>query len=171
MNLRCLCLASLLLSPLSSRADDDHEGKEGRRPIKVTAASKQYAEECGSCHLAYPPSMLPARSWVALLGGLENHFSQNSELDLATRKQLEVFLTANAGRDVAGPTPLRITTSSWWRREHHEVSPAVYKRSTVLTAANCLACHSGAASGDFDEHSVRIPAEALPPKNKGLQPK
>jgi hypothetical protein len=107
--------------------------------------------------------MLPSRSWVALLGGLKDHFSENAELDPATRKQLQAFLTTNAGRDVSGPTPLRITTTGWWRKEHDEVAQGTYQRTTVLTAANCGACHPGAAAYDFGEHSVRIPAEVAAP--------
>lgn len=170
MNVRPLLLLALpllLLAPSPSRADDDDEGN-GRRltaAMKASPGNTLYVSECGSCHLAFPPSMLPARSWTALLGGLANHFKQNAEVDPATRKALGAFLTANAGREVAGPTPLRITTLPSWRREHDEVSAAVFARKAILTPANCPACHPGASDGAFGEHQVRIPTDAAAPRN------
>jgi Dihaem cytochrome c len=29
-----------------------------------------YAQECGSCHMAYPPSLAPGLRWVAIMDGL-----------------------------------------------------------------------------------------------------
>jgi mono/diheme cytochrome c family protein len=132
--------------------------------VKASAGYKLYVAECGTCHMAFPTSMLPARSWTALLAGLADHFKENAEVDLATRKALAAFLGANAGRDVAGPTPLRITTLPSWRREHDEVSAAVYARKAILTPANCVACHPGANAGAFGEHQVSIPNDAAAPR-------
>lgn len=169
MNLKPLMLAALALAatlvPLAALADDDDDDDDdegGRSRVSAAAARaspewQKYTAECGSCHLAYPPSMLPARSWRALLGGLNEHFGQNAEIDAATSAKLSAFLVANAGRDVAGPTPLRITTLPWWQHEHHEVAPSVYQRPKILTPANCGACHQGANQGAFGEHQVKIP--------------
>lgn len=43
--------------------------------------------ECGSCHLAFAPSMLPARSWQALMGGLQNHFGDDATMRRSTLQQ------------------------------------------------------------------------------------
>lgn len=164
--LALLFSASLLL-PLISRADDDDDDDErgGRvAAVQNTALWKPYAAECGTCHLAFPPAMLPARSWKALLGGLDDHFGQNAELDAATRQKLEGFLTANAGRDVAGPTPLRITQLRSWLREHDEIPASTFKRKAVSSPANCAACHPGADQGAFSEHQVKIPRDAPAPR-------
>jgi hypothetical protein len=37
------------------------------------------------------------------------------------------------------------------------VGSKVWKRASIKSAANCGACHSGAARGDFDEDRVKIP--------------
>ena len=47
-------------------------------------ANPVYKEECGSCHMAYPPGLLPARSWTKVMSGLDNHFGDNAELDAAS---------------------------------------------------------------------------------------
>lgn len=166
-------LTLLLCLPLGARADDDddddddHEREEHHQRADVSRASPQwktYAAECGSCHLAFPPSMLPARSWTALLGGLGNHFGDSAEVDPATRTQLERFLTQHAGRDTPGPTPLRVTTLPWWRHEHHELSPDTFRRKAVVSPANCGACHPGANEGAFGEHAVQVPRDAPAPR-------
>ncbi len=158
---------ALPLVSLADRDDDDDEREEHPRSARVLQTSPQwkaYASECGSCHLAYPPSMLPARSWTALLAGLNDHFGQNAELDAATRKQLEDFLTLNAGREVVGPTPLRITELRWWRHEHDEISASTFRRKAIVSAANCGACHPGAKDGAFGEHAVKVPRDAPAPR-------
>ena len=156
--LALLCVTLLL--PLVSQADDDREEHQRSQKRAPPPHFKPYTTECGSCHLAFPPSLLPARSWTALLSGLTDHFGQNAEVDAATRKQLEAWLVQNAGRDVPGPTPLRITTLRWWRSEHDELSPATFRRKSVLSPANCGACHPGANEGAFGEHEVKVPPDA-----------
>lgn len=144
--------------------DDDDDERPGLRLSRATPEWKRYEAECGSCHLAYPPSMLPARSWAALLSGLDDHFGQNAELDAATRSQLGKWLAQNGGRDVPGPTPLRITELRWWRHEHDEVPASTYRRKAILTPSNCGACHPGAKDGAFGEHAVKVPRDAPAPR-------
>lgn len=161
-----LLLLLLALVPLASLAhddddDDEDEGEERRaqplRPDRTSPEWKAYQAECGSCHLAFPPRLLPAASWQKLLGSLEDHFGQNAEVDAATRAKLAAFLSGQAGPARGGAAPLRITETGWWRHEHDEISPAVYKRKAVASRANCGACHARADQGDFGEHGVKIP--------------
>ena len=136
----------------------DGDGREGGRGLaaSLAAADPAYAKECGACHLAYPPSMLPAASWRAMLAGLDRHFGQNAELDAPLRARLEGWLVQEAGPG-DGAAPQRITGLAWFRREHREVGAAVVARPAVRSLANCAACHQGAARWDFDEDRVRIP--------------
>lgn len=131
-------------------------------PAFVQAASGEvtYQQECATCHIAFPPGMLPAASWQRLLAGMERHFGTNASLDMPTRKQLEGWLTAQAGsyRRVRNEPPRdRISLSDWFVRQHDEVPTVVWKRASIGSAANCAACHAKAARGDFNEHQVRIP--------------
>ncbi|MCC7074565.1 MAG: diheme cytochrome c [Deltaproteobacteria bacterium] len=128
-----------------------------------------YQTECGACHLAYPPELLPARSWTRLMGGLDDHFGQNAELDAAEQATMTRWLERNAAehsprslarrvlRDSQGQTPLRISELRFIEREHDEVSPQVWRRPAVGSVANCAACHRGAEKGSFSEHDIRIP--------------
>ncbi len=159
MRVRCRTLLPALFCvavtlPLSSRADDD----EARMPAQVP---KAYVQECAGCHIAYPPGLLPAASWRRMMGGLEQHYGSDASLDAATVAELSAWLQANAAGDrrrrAEAPPEDRITRTRWFVREHDEIAPAVYRRASIKSAANCMACHPGAERGDFDEDRVRIP--------------
>ena len=121
-------------------------------------------EECGSCHIAYPPSMLPARSWERTLAGLKNHFGDDASLDAQTAERVRRYLTAYAA-DAAGrrygekltrgvgasSAPLRITELPRWVREHRKVPAWEWTHKDVRTKANCAACHADAERGYFDD--------------------
>jgi Dihaem cytochrome c len=119
-----------------------------------------YKAECAACHIAYPPRLLPAASWQRLMTQLPKHFGTDASLDAATVTALSTWLSANAaaGRRMAQPPAEdRITRSAWFMRKHDEVPAATWKRASIKSASNCVACHTGADQGDFNEHNVRIP--------------
>ncbi len=132
------------------------DGEEGRR---YTAGNPQWKAECGSCHLAYPPQLLPARSWRAMMSGLDKHFGSDASLDAKTAAEITAFLQGNAGRDRAPSAQpvLRISETRWFVREHDEVPARTWKGAQVKSPSNCAACHVNAEQGDYSEHAVRIP--------------
>jgi len=147
--LTALALAALSLAP--ARADD-----HGRNAVMLP----MYVQECGACHAPFPPGLLPADSWQRLMSDLPRHYSTDASLDTATRTALSVWLTAHAGtgkRARTAPPEDRITRSDWFVREHREVPAATWNRASIRSAANCGACHEGAAQGLYDERGVRIP--------------
>ena len=146
-----LCGVAVWLATMSARADE-----RAVRPPHLPA----YTQECASCHVAYPPGMLPAASWQRLMGNLSRHFGTDASLDVPTQAALTVWLTANAGtgsRVREAPPDDRLTRSAWFVRKHREVRPDVWKRAAIGSASRCDACHADALKGDFDEHAVRIP--------------
>ncbi|MBI4817666.1 MAG: diheme cytochrome c [Deltaproteobacteria bacterium] len=164
-------------------ADDDQNRRQNRREnrrnspygtdpkaaLTSTTALLLYETECGSCHLAYPPGMLPGRSWVKLLDELADHFGQNAELDSDSRAKLERWLLDNAAegdthplskkvvRSSRGSTPLRLSDLRFIAHEHGELRGEVFARSSVRSVANCGACHLGAERWSFRERELRIP--------------
>lgn len=158
--LASLIAASLLLAGITHA--EEHEGRRLAMPAKVNAAWKT---ECGSCHMAYPPGLLPGRSWNALMDNLSHHFGSNASLDKGTEAEIRQFLLyASSDRDTrpakAAPGErivTRITDTARFADWHEEVRADVFRRQSVGSAANCMACHRGAEQGNFDEHQVRIP--------------
>ena len=47
-----------------------------------------YRQECGSCHVPYPPALLDAASWRALMGGLDKHFGSDAGVEPAVRADI-----------------------------------------------------------------------------------
>ena len=148
-------LALLALQGIALAAHADDQQRAPQLPLLP-----KYQQECASCHVAYPPGLLPAGSWQRLLGHLPQHFGTDASLDAPSIQELAAWLTANAGTDRparAAPPGDRITKSGWFVREHDEVPAATWKRASVKSPANCSACHAQAQQGDFNEHDVRIP--------------
>jgi nitrate/TMAO reductase-like tetraheme cytochrome c subunit len=124
------------------------------------APNAKHQQECSSCHVAYPPGLLPAASWGRIMGGLSKHYGTDASLDDASTREIAAWLKAHAGSGRSGgeePAQDRISKANWFVRQHDEVSTSTWKRASIGSAANCSACHAGAAKGDFNEHAVRIP--------------
>ncbi|MGV8933531.1 MAG: diheme cytochrome c [Gallionellaceae bacterium] len=118
----------------------------------------KWKEECGSCHIAYPPQLLSGENWKSLMDGLEKHFGANASLDAKDNKEILVFLQRYAGSgDRRSASSLRITDTSWFTREHRKVSSNTWASAAVKSRSNCTACHVNAERGDWSEHGIRIP--------------
>lgn len=150
---RFVLLAAGLVTMGSALADG------GRAMPGVVPPS--YTQECASCHTAYPPGMLPARSWQRIMAGLDQHYGTDATVDAATVQQIGQWLQTHAGtykRVAEEPPQDRITRSVWFERKHRGVEPAVWKLPSVKSAANCAACHTGADKGQFDDDHLRVPS-------------
>lgn len=145
-----LMIALASLTSFSALADE-------RRMLPVKP-SEEWKQECGACHLAFPPRLLPAESWRKMMGSLEQHFGTDASLSPRENREITDFLVKNtAGRWRSPSAPLRITETAHFRHEHGEIAAAVWKRAAIKSPANCAACHPAADQGDFNEHRVRIP--------------
>jgi hypothetical protein len=165
---------ALSLFLLASHAAGDSDKRASDRATAALLASPEYRvyeEECGSCHLAYPPGLLPARSWQALMNGLADHFGDSAELEAPRGQLLSGWLVANAAerrthrksakllRSVRGRTPLRISQTPYILGKHDEIAPAVFRRKSIASRANCGGCHRDADRWNFDDDDVTIPAD------------
>ncbi len=138
--------------------------------VRMRPDEKWKAECATSCHSAFHPTLLPARSWRRIMSGLNDHFGENVSLDEATGKGILNYLvsssaehsTTEASRKLLGSlgkgeAPLSVTEIPYWKDKHSEISGDVYKRSSVTSKSNCIACHPGAAVGSFEDKDIRIP--------------
>lgn len=136
-----------------------HAWADGPRASPVPPLP-EYTQECASCHLAFPPSLLPAASWRRVMDNLPRHYGTDASLDPALTRKLSAWLEANAGsgrRAREQPSEDRITRAGWFQREHDEVPPATWKLPAVKSPAHCSACHTQAEQGDFSERHIRLP--------------
>ena len=118
-----------------------------------------WQEECGVCHVAYPPRLLPASGWRAVMGGLDRHFGVDAGVDARVARHVTAFLERSAGRrdDGAASPVTRITETRWFRKEHDELPDGVWRRPAVRSASNCPACHTRAESGDYGKRTRKVP--------------
>jgi hypothetical protein len=105
-------------------------------------------KECGECHLAFQPALLPAGSWRKIMAGLAGHFGEDASLDAALAAEIEAYLVENAGPGDA--TKLRVTDQRWFRHEH-DFPERVWQKPEVRSRANCEACHRNAARGSYED--------------------
>lgn len=157
----------LSASSIASGYKDDHEDDEHTR-YKYGLNSETtlaYQEECGSCHIAYPPGLLPAQSWTVIMSNLDNHFEENAELPENTRLKILNYLgqhAAQAGdrvlRGTKDEAQTRITTLPYFVHKHDEIPEQQVKNNPgVRSFSNCDSCHQNASQGDFDEDRITIP--------------
>jgi Dihaem cytochrome c len=149
--------AALCVAPLLALAGLAHADSYSSARVPLLP---KYQEECAACHIAYVPGMLPAASWSRLMGGLSKHYGTDASLDEATVRELSGWLKANAGtykRVSEAPPQDRITQSTWFVREHRKVDAPVWQLASVKSAANCAACHTGAAQGCYNESELKYP--------------
>ena len=149
--------AAVIAAGLAAAATWAAAGAQAAGAAAATAPSggeRMFATECGACHWAYPPLLLPARSWSALTGHLTNHFGEDASLDADTTRQIADFLAARAG-DAPGvnspflrglrseDVPLLITDLPVWKAIHGRIPASEFASPEVKSSANCLGCHRG----------------------------
>ncbi len=148
----------------SALADNDGGSRRGGQgssgQMTLSQMNAKYREECAACHMAYPPGFLPAVSWKHQMNTLEKHYGADAGLDAATVQSIDRWLQAEGGTyKRAGEVTAdhRISSSAWFERKHREIAAATWKRVGIKSKANCVACHTQAEQGNFDEKAVRIP--------------
>jgi hypothetical protein len=115
-----------------------------------------YRSECGNCHIAFPPGLLPDNwwgdGWQHVMEELDAHFGETATVPEPVRREIAEFLARHAGSTHrVKPTPHdppRLTTSQWFRLTHGEVK-RYFRDPRVGSPVNCPACHLQAESGDF----------------------
>jgi hypothetical protein len=157
--------------------DDDGHHTSNRRGSKHSSkhlnpvSNPTYKEECGACHFAYQPELLPSGSWEKILAGLTDHNGEEIEIDQESKKIISEYLKANSAeyssakravkitRSLRGQTPMRITDVPYIRHKHEDddIPADAFMRKSVGSMSNCIACHTTAENGIYDEDHVVIP--------------
>jgi hypothetical protein len=154
-------------------ADDRfHKEKPGSMNGFLAATDPLYVKECGSCHFAFSPGLLPARSWELYVQRFDAHFGEKLGLDAATREKLREYLVANAAdrspyegskvfmeRVEAKQTPYRLREVRLFREMHFVVTRVMHTdpRVKVKTLVDCGACHQLASEGSFGNSELVVP--------------
>ena len=138
--------------------------------VPTFTANATWKKECGDCHMAFHPTLLPAQSWAQIMSGLDDHFGEDASLPEAKVQDIAAFLAANAAetsdsfaanrfRQVNKEHPLEITATPFWVRRHDGIADAVFKAEPIKSKQNCAACHGDAEAGAFAPQTISIPQE------------
>ena len=145
-----------------------HSEDNGQRKLPIVSDTA-YTENCGACHFAYQPGLLPSGSWEKILNGISDHFGESIELDSESSKTIFTYLKANAAnyssgklsakiiKSLGNQTPIRITEVPYILREHHEIQQNVLDRESIGSLSNCAACHTNADKGIYEDDNIAIP--------------
>lgn len=130
-----------------------------------------YLKECGSCHFAYQPGLLPENAWSKMMNNLSNHFNTDASLAQEDFVSISNYLTQNSaeknmdykrssrivnslkGREI----PDSISKTPYMIQKHHEIRPNLITQKEVKGIFNCMACHTTADKGIYNERDIRIP--------------
>ena len=163
----------LALSGVAPGADDRFaKDAPGSMNGFLVVTDARYLKECGACHIAYSPGLLPARSWRFVLGSLDKHFGESLKLAPDAADAILRYLTENAMDNspyagsktlleklTDGVTPHRIMLIPFVAYRHAVVREAIAKNGKVQVKrlANCSDCHTKAAGGSFALTEMFIP--------------
>jgi hypothetical protein len=125
---------------------------------------------CGTCHVPYHPTLLPARSWNAILDRLNDHNGIELAIDAKTVREIREFLVthpAETGTTEAAyrinrsiplqETPRRITETGYWLEKHRGIDEAYWTHPKVGSRSNCAGCHLDAQEGTYEDAAMRLP--------------
>jgi hypothetical protein len=73
----------------------DHDEDNGENNLMMVT-NTTYWENCGACHFAYQPELLPSGSWDKIFAALQDHFGEMVDLDPESKKIIAAYLKANA---------------------------------------------------------------------------
>ncbi|WP_417597751.1 hypothetical protein [Oceanospirillum sp.] len=147
--------------------DNEDRGYQAEFPL-----NERYQFECGACHIAYPPQVLPKASWQNLFANLNDHFGEAATPDQNQAEILNYLKNYASDSNNAGqfkdftkrlqtPAPVRITELSFWRLKHDKVlnnkTRFIIDNPDVGSSSRCNACHKDAEKGLFQKHTVNIP--------------
>jgi cytochrome b len=164
-----IALAALLFSTgyIALWSPHDVERREREEgAARTVLKSGLWHKECGSCHLAYAPSMLPIASWQRMLDEQEKHFGEDLGISAATSARLIEHAKATpapswgawklASSVPAGQAPLEVSGTPFWKAVHASLPETAFRPPLSAGKHECEACHRDAASGKFHPRMIQL---------------
>lgn len=160
----------ILLLCVSLFADDygyTKSSKKGVAPVN----NALYLKECGSCHFAYQPGLLPQNAWDKMMNNLENHFDTDASLAKEDWISISNYLNQNSAEKNmqykrsnrivsslrSAEIPDSISKTPYMIAKHNEIRPSLITQKEVKGIFNCIACHTTADRGIYSERDINIP--------------
>jgi Dihaem cytochrome c len=119
-------------------------------PAQYQLGQELYLENCSSCHLAIPPSVLPTQTWKNLLEDTQHYGIQIKPLVDPPRLLVWRYLSTFSRVQLKDEeTPYRVNDSRYFKALHPKV-----KLPKPVQVSSCVTCHPSASDFDFRRLSL-----------------
>lgn len=116
-------------------------------PRRYQLGQELYLQNCGTCHIALPPAVLPSETWRNLLQDQEHYGQKLPPLIGPDTLILWEYLRNFSRPPAAGEkVPYRVSESRYFKALHPRVK---LPRNTKI--ASCVTCHPSAVQFNFRE--------------------
>jgi cytochrome b len=137
--------------------------------INFKEESPVFYNKCSKCHKIYPPYLLPQKSWLRIMDGLDNHFGEKiTDQNISKENQIEIsrYLIQNSSEHSTREAALRITESTleerpiaitktqYWRDTHKDIPLSAYEDKKIKDKSNCFACHKDIEKGNLEDRDI-----------------
>ena len=174
LGVSALGIAALAAGYLAIWSPRDAERRAlDEKATRAAMHGQAWAKECGSCHLAYAPALLPFASWVRTLEEQDRHFGEDLGLGAAGVARLleharkEPTPSWGAWKIATsvpkGESPLEISTTPFWRAAHASLPDSAFRAPVSAGRHECEACHRDAASGIFHPRMIHMAKDGVAP--------
>ena len=172
MNTWIALAASVLAVGAACAASEIFDKKYDSSAGFLQVTNAQYKAECGTCHFAYSPGVLPERSWKLVMAEIDRHYGEKLKLAPGVADGITKYLTDNAADKSAflgskqlmvrisdSMTPKRVITVPHLITMHRVMREVLGTNSKVEVRklTNCNACHTQAEAGSFANDELVIP--------------
>jgi len=139
------------------------------QPIDYEKENPLFVNECASCHILYPPALLPKKSWKIMMANLEEHFGDDASLEPDDTQSILTYLLENSAEDstseasvnilksLQNKDTIAITQTSFWKKRHKNINSKYFKSKKVKSKANCKACHTDVEKGLIEDNNIKMP--------------
>lgn len=142
----------------------------GYKKQEYAMLHEDFYNECGSCHITYPPYLLPKKSWALMMDDLENHFGDDASIDKMTNISIRSFLEKNSSENSTheaafkilktlkeNHSTIAITKTPYWEKRHKDIDEKIFLSKEVKSKANCSACHQDIEYGLLENNLIKLP--------------
>jgi cytochrome b len=140
------------------------------QPVDYKKENALFVNECASCHILYPPSLLPKKSWKTMMANLDDHFGDDASLEPEDTQNILKYLLDNSAEystseasvnilnSLQNKDTIAITQTPFWKKRHKNMDSKYFKSKKVKSKANCKACHSDVEKGLIEDSNIKIPS-------------
>lgn len=113
-------------------------------PDQYRLGAEIYTQQCGSCHVALPPQVLPSQSWREIILSTQ-HYGRQIQLpdSLAQQAMWEYLQTFSRRYEDNEPLTYRVSRSRFFQALHPNV-----EFGTPVQVGSCVSCHQLVSSTD-----------------------